>query len=92
MEKVKVKQLRDVTCPNCEGVGKIDVGVDFGTFYEKCDRCNGTGELEVEIEHCKKCGEELPWNDMDFGFDEKTETVFRCLANKCDRALKSANI
>jgi len=86
MKKVKVKFLKDVKCPNCEGSGKIDIGAPEPYNYKvDCDRCNGTGILEIEIEYCPICGEELEWNDMEFGFDEETETMFRCLKNECDK-------
>ena len=91
--KIPVKQLRDVECPNCKGRGKwtecyedlIEEGDCGLSEVIKCDRCNETGRLEVEIERCPKCSEELEWNDMEFGFNEETERIFRCLVNQCDK-------
>jgi len=83
MSKIIVKELRDVECPNCNE-GKIDIGGEPPLDHiVDCDRCKGTGIIEVEIEHCKKCGEELEWNDMEFGFDEEKMIMFKC-PNKCD--------
>ncbi len=94
--KLKVKELRDVACPNCDGKGgwtechgDLIYDGDCGlSEYIDCERCDKKGELEVEIEHCKKCGEELCWNDDEAGFDEDTETFYRCLTNECDRQIK----
>ena len=54
--KIKVRQLRDVNCPNCGGNGSwiecygdlIELG-DCGLSETlKCLRCNETGKLEIE--------------------------------------------
>ena len=81
--KIKVKQLRDVVCPYCDGEGEIDIGTEEYSHYIKCLDCDGKGQIEVEVEYCQKCGEELEWNEMEFGFDEETETIYRC-PNKCE--------
>ena len=94
--KLKVKELRDVVCPNCDGKGgwtechgDLVWDGDCGlSEYIDCERCDKKGKLEVEIEYCQICKEELPWNDDEMGFDEDTETFFRCTVNECDRKKK----
>lgn len=91
--KIKVRQLRDVDCPDCDGNGEwrecygdlIEDG-DCGLNEDiVCRRCDGTGRLEIDVEYCPVCGLELAWDDMEFGFDEETMSIFRCLENKCDK-------
>ena len=87
--KVKITELENVECPNCDGKGRIDIGAPEPLYYEEeCGRCNGSGGLEIAIERCETCGEKLEWNDMEFGFDEETETIYRCLINECDKPPK----
>lgn len=96
--KLKVKELRDVVCPNCEGKGGwTECHGDFIwdgdcglSEYIDCDRCNKTGKLEVEIEYCPTCKEEYDWNEDNTPFDEDTETFYLCAANECDRPKKIA--
>lgn len=83
--KVTVKELRDVECPYCEGSGKIDVGIEEYSHFLDCEKCGATGEIEIIVERCSVCSAELEWNEMYYGFDENSETIFRCTTNECDR-------
>lgn len=85
--KLLVKHLEDVDCPMCAGHGKIDIGTEEYPYEVDCDNCGAKGEIEIIKEFCKTCGEQLEWNENEYGFDEETKTVYRC-ANKCEVAKK----
>lgn len=92
MTKLEVKELRDVPCPYCGGQGSwrecygdyiYEGDCGLGENME-CAKCDKTGIVEIVVEYCNDCGEELEWDDREFGFDDETESMFRCLVNKCD--------
>lgn len=88
--KIPVIELRDVKCPDCDGSGEIDMGAPPPLeHFEDCDRCKATGKLEIRVNYCQTCGEELEWNDTEFGFDEESEKIYKCLTNKCDLRIKN---
>jgi hypothetical protein len=89
MKKLQVKHLEDVDCPMCEGHGQIDVGTEEYPHDVDCNNCRATGEIEIVKEFCAKCGEQLEWNEMQYGFDDETQTVYRC-ANRCEVPKKTA--
>jgi len=43
-----------VTCPKCQGAGRIAHRIQFGQVITSCDRCNGRGK--VAQKKCKTCG------------------------------------
>lgn len=79
MKKLKVKQIKEVECPNCQGSGEINV---VAHYMQDCKRCDKTGKLKIEVEHCKGCGEELFWFEWDYILDEEKEMMYKC-ENEC---------
>lgn len=49
LTQVFPKDAKYTECEDCSGKGyDYQAEVDGSTTAEKCDRCNGTGELEIE--------------------------------------------
>lgn len=38
---------KKISCPNCDGHGFITKWSDYSIWSERCNECNGTGEVEV---------------------------------------------
>ena len=38
---------KKISCPNCDGHGFITKWSDYSICSERCNECNGTGEVEV---------------------------------------------
>lgn len=85
MRTLKIKHLKTVNCRYCKGRGTLyPYPAPYQFHGEECSFCEGAGIEEIEREWCSECGEELEWNDWEFGFDEKLLLIYRCLENKCD--------
>ena len=84
----KEKQFKDVQCPRCDGSGEVSVGAPapYDHWTRECERCGGTGNLKIKIEHCKGCAEELEWREFEYPYDEETDTVYQC-KNKCEESI-----
>ncbi|HEB13516.1 MAG TPA: hypothetical protein ENI13_00885 [candidate division CPR3 bacterium] len=91
VRRIPVVELRIDACSICDGKGSwVECYGDL--IWEgdcglsetiECARCDKTGVIEHRVEYCWACGGELEWDEQKFEFDEKTETVFRCI-NECD--------
>lgn len=44
---MEIDAMEKINCPSCQGSGEFDNG--YGS-YQKCWHCDGTGELEVEVD------------------------------------------
>lgn len=72
-------KTKNILCEECHGMGFISMVGENSAWSERCNKCNGAGNIEVPITNFDKITEN-EWTLAKFIID----TVTHCQFNNCE--------